>query len=473
MKKTWNFIKSIGSDIRGGHLFSEISSSDLLQSEGFQTSKRNKHRQQQQERVYEEQTKNINPTLNVKILSQYECINPTKDQTATMILQVAVEDSEVNKRKNCTAVFVIDVSGSMESEGRLEYVKRTIKSVSNKFEYKDSIGVVTFSTDAQVIFPIKMMDTNGRIDLENAVSKMYTQSTTNLEAGIMKGLELANNVNENDDIIIITFTDGETNVGEQDFDKLFDIISSKKPSNVSQLNFIGYHVSPEYDNKLGWLAKKLESKYRSITNTKQINDAITYCLGDLIKIGLKKPVITLDLLSPYISLLNDTTTNNYNGHDIEGTRKFVVEWETLYCGDCHVFFWNFSIDPAIGNNDSYHLLDVTISSENCDDLKFPLKMKSNIDAPSIPTNDLEYHDQLSTYFTNALLISLSKDETSYKSRIDSLIEQLNKNPAKNMIKTTQMIKRLKQTKNEIEHGTFVGDNAQNLLHIQKTNATVL
>ena len=71
------------------------------------------------------------------------------------LLRVGVKAREDGSRTRPAAslTFVIDVSGSMARENRLELVKRSLHVLVDGLRRDDSVGIVVFGSDARVVLP--------------------------------------------------------------------------------------------------------------------------------------------------------------------------------------------------------------------------------------------------------------------------------------------------------------------------------
>jgi Mg-chelatase subunit ChlD len=122
-------------------------------------------------------------------------------------------------------ILVNDVSGSMgspstragTSEGslfsRLDLVKHANRTVAAMHAGEDaSLGIITFSSTAATVLPVKKMDTTGLADANRAITSMTMEGSTNMWAGLQEALKQATIVAKakpNSFINIIFLTDGE------------------------------------------------------------------------------------------------------------------------------------------------------------------------------------------------------------------------------------------------------------------------
>src|SRR5439155_20550608 len=92
-------------------------------------------------------------------------------------------------RPDAALTFVVDVSGSMAEPGRLDLVVESLHTLVDQLRPTDSVGLVTFSDTAKVIRP--MTSVADRAGLHDAIGKLRTEGSTNLEAGLTTGFQVA------------------------------------------------------------------------------------------------------------------------------------------------------------------------------------------------------------------------------------------------------------------------------------------
>ncbi|MFB8403071.1 von Willebrand factor type A domain-containing protein [Streptomyces sp. NPDC055912] len=94
------------------------------------------------------------------------------------------------ERPPAALTFVVDVSGSMAEPGRLDLVKESLGLLADELRDDDSIGLVTFSDQAETRLPLtRVGDARGRI--REVVDSLATSSSTNVEAGVRTGYDVA------------------------------------------------------------------------------------------------------------------------------------------------------------------------------------------------------------------------------------------------------------------------------------------
>jgi Ca-activated chloride channel family protein len=142
-----------------------------------------------------------------------------------VLFRVGLKGKEiaVSERKPANLTFVVDVSGSMQRENRLELVKRSLFYLLDQMNNRDRVALVVYGTNARVALPSTSL--RNRKDIEDAIVGLEPEGSTNAEAGLREGYGLANeNFDARANNRIILCTDGVANVGLTDADAILDTI---------------------------------------------------------------------------------------------------------------------------------------------------------------------------------------------------------------------------------------------------------
>jgi Ca-activated chloride channel family protein len=118
-------------------------------------------------------------------------------------------------------VFVVDVSGSMNTGNRIVLVIETLKHIINRANYSDQIGIVAYNETAEII----LESTSGRYKdkLLAAVDRLYPYGPTNVQAGLHLGYQMASrHFDPKKSNRVLLFSDGVANVGQTDADNLLN-----------------------------------------------------------------------------------------------------------------------------------------------------------------------------------------------------------------------------------------------------------
>lgn len=134
-----------------------------------------------------------------------------------------------DSNKSISAVFVADVSGSMQGEP-LNKLKKSLLTGAQYIDKNNSIGLVTYSDDVNINLPIGKFDINQMSAFTGAVNSMQANgSTATFDAIIVAAKMLMDEKQKNPDgkQMIFVLSDGETNKGHS-LDDISGILKTLK-----------------------------------------------------------------------------------------------------------------------------------------------------------------------------------------------------------------------------------------------------
>ncbi|MEJ4089482.1 vWA domain-containing protein [Galbibacter orientalis] len=159
-------------------------------------------------------------------------------------------------------VFLIDVSGSMNSQNKLPLLKSAFKLLVNQLREEDKIAIVVYASASGLVLP----PTSGKdkTKIIEALDKLEAGGSTAGGAG----LELAYKTAEehfikNGNNRIILATDGDFNIGASSDREMEKLIEEKRKSGVF-LTCLGFGMGNYKDSKMEILADKGNGNYAYI-----------------------------------------------------------------------------------------------------------------------------------------------------------------------------------------------------------------
>ncbi len=179
----------------------------------------------------------------------------------TFILRFGVQGYEVPEaqRQPATLTFVVDVSGSMAAENRLELVKRALQLLVDRLRPDDTVALVVYGSTARVV----LNPTSGedRATILQAIYSLQPDGATNAEAGLQLGYALAaqayrpNAINR-----VILCSDGVANVGATSPDAILESIGRYAHDGIV-LTTVGFGMGNFNDVLMEQLADNGDGSY--------------------------------------------------------------------------------------------------------------------------------------------------------------------------------------------------------------------
>lgn len=194
--------------------------------------------------------------------------------TARRMLRVVVRGKDVDKaeRQPMRLTFVVDVSGSMKEQNRLETVKHALRMLVAQLDARDSIAIVSFSNDARLVLP--MTAVVDRTSIENAIAPLAPNGSTNSNAGLQLGYAQAlDGLDPNAVNRVVFLADGVANVGETDATKILEGVRPMREKGI-YLNTIGVGMNNHNDVLLEQLANKGDGVCNYVDSPKEIQRAL-------------------------------------------------------------------------------------------------------------------------------------------------------------------------------------------------------
>lgn len=161
-------------------------------------------------------------------------------------------------------VFLIDVSGSMNSANKLPLVKSSIRLLVDQLRDKDRVSIVVYAGAAGEI--LKPTSGESKQTIKDALNKLEAGGSTAGGAGIALAYKLAreNFIKDGNNRVILA-TDGDFNVGASSDAEMQRLIEDEKKSGV-YLTVLGYGMGNYKDSKMETLADKGNGNFAYIDN---------------------------------------------------------------------------------------------------------------------------------------------------------------------------------------------------------------
>ena len=191
-------------------------------------------------------------------------IAPTPWNHNTRLLRIGIQGYKVRREQlpASNLVFLIDVSGSMNSADKLPLLQQALTMLVGQLDARDSISMVVYAGASGVVLPPTRG--NCKADILYALQQLRAGGSTNGAAGIQLAYQLAQqNFIQHGVNRVILATDGDFNVGLASTEELIDLIQRKRKAGVA-LTTLGFGSGNYNDHLLEQLADEGNGNYAYI-----------------------------------------------------------------------------------------------------------------------------------------------------------------------------------------------------------------
>ncbi|MGD1840249.1 MAG: von Willebrand factor type A domain-containing protein [Thermonemataceae bacterium] len=171
-------------------------------------------------------------------------------------------------------VFLIDVSGSMGSEDKLELLKNGFKLFVDRLQPTDKIAIVTYAGSAGVV--LESTSGENKTAIKDAIDALGSGGSTAGAEGIITAYEIAQqNFIAGGNNRVIIGTDGDFNVGPSSQEELVALIEEKRDNGIF-LTVLGVGRGNLNDAALEQIANNGNGTYEYIDNIEQLRKVFIY-----------------------------------------------------------------------------------------------------------------------------------------------------------------------------------------------------
>ena len=182
----------------------------------------------------------------------------------TRLLHIGIKGYDVTAKElpASNLVFLVDVSGSMNSPKKLGLLKSALKLLTKQMRSEDRISIVVYAGASGVV--LEPVAGNQSAKISQALDSLSAGGSTNGAAGIRSAYQLAEQefikggINR-----VILATDGDFNVGTVNFEALKDLVEEKRKTGIS-LTTLGFGTGNYNDHLMEQLADAGNGNYSYI-----------------------------------------------------------------------------------------------------------------------------------------------------------------------------------------------------------------
>jgi Ca-activated chloride channel homolog len=206
-------------------------------------------------------------------------IAPAPWNKNSYLLHVGLQGYEVenNALPASNLVFLVDVSGSMQSKDKLGLLKSGLKMLVKQFDKDDHISLVVYAGASGVVLEPTTGDQKAKI--YSALDSLTAGGSTNGAAGIRLAYKMAKQgfikggINR-----ILLATDGDFNVGTTNFNALKQLVEHERKDGVA-LTTLGFGSGNYNDHLMEQLADAGNGNYSYIDNLNESRKVLVEQMG--------------------------------------------------------------------------------------------------------------------------------------------------------------------------------------------------
>lgn len=198
--------------------------------------------------------------------------SPWQPDARIIKIGIKAKDLAAAQLPPANLVFLVDVSGSMNSPDKLPLVKQTLRLLTEQLRAQDKVTLITYSSGEKQVLP--PTSGNRKQTILRAINELQASGATAGEQAIQLAYKEAqkayvrNGINR-----ILLATDGDFNVGITDFDTLKGMVAEKRKAGIS-LTTLGFGTGNYNERLMEQLADAGDGNYSYIDNPNEAKKSV-------------------------------------------------------------------------------------------------------------------------------------------------------------------------------------------------------
>jgi Ca-activated chloride channel family protein len=204
------------------------------------------------------------PNSDMQPFAVYTEVGPTPWNANSHLLHIGIRGFDIAQRQlpPSNLVFLVDVSGSMQSNNKLDLLKSALKLLTMQLHKDDIISIVVYAGASGIV--LEPTNGNEHAKISAALDALTAGGSTNGAAGIRLAYSIAEQAFIKGGINrVLLATDGDFNVGTVSFEALKNLVEEKRASGIS-LTTLGFGSGNYNDQLMEQLADAGNGNYAYI-----------------------------------------------------------------------------------------------------------------------------------------------------------------------------------------------------------------
>jgi Ca-activated chloride channel family protein len=199
------------------------------------------------------------------------------------LVHIGIQGRRVPKaeRPPSNLVFLVDVSGSMQSPRKLPLLKKGFRMLAEQLRPKDRVAMVVYAGSSGLV--LESTPGTETDSIKQAISRLEAGGSTAGAAGIRQAYQVAEENYIEDGINrVILATDGDFNVGVSSDGALQRLVERKRDSGTA-LTVLGFGTGNIKDNKMETLANHGNGNYYYVDSATEARRVLVDELGSTLQ----------------------------------------------------------------------------------------------------------------------------------------------------------------------------------------------
>jgi Ca-activated chloride channel homolog len=217
------------------------------------------------------------------------------------LVRIALKGKEIaaENRPAANLVFLIDVSGSMDTPNKLPLVKKSLNLLVNKMRLQDRVAMVVYAGSSGLV--LDSTSGSNKEKIRAAIDNMSAGGSTNGGAGIELAYKVATeNMIKGGINRVILASDGDFNVGVTSEGDLVSLIEKKAKTGVF-LSVLGFGMGNFKDSNMQKLSDKGNGNYAYIDSLREARKALVEQSGGTLMTIAKDVKIQVEFNPKFVS----------------------------------------------------------------------------------------------------------------------------------------------------------------------------
>ena len=183
-----------------------------------------------------------------------------------LLLHVGLKGKTIDMKNvpHSNIVFLLDVSGSMDSPNKLPLVKSSLKLLLEKLRPEDRVAIVVYAGNSGLVLP--STSCSNKEEILKALDNLKAGGSTAGGAGLKLAYKVAkeNFITDGNNRIVLA-TDGDFNVGQSSNGDMLRLIENNRDQGIG-ISVLGFGMGNYKDDKMEIIANKGNGNYAYIDN---------------------------------------------------------------------------------------------------------------------------------------------------------------------------------------------------------------